>query len=107
MGNDFLKEPEGSIFSLPADLQAHENQMDKVTGRVDMDDQGSFAGSGAATAQERRIARLDYKESDFEPDVIDNYPGPRHSSEVQNHDQLVQFCHYRDALARERYDDYD
>jgi len=66
-----------------------------------------FAGTGAGDAQARRIARLDYQQDDFEPDVIDNYPGPRHGSEVQTYNQLVDFCHYRDALARERYEDYD
>src|SRR5262249_16913520 len=89
------------------EILQHENEVDKITGRVDADDRGAFSGTGAGDVQARRIARLEYQPDDFEPDVIENYSGPRHGSEVQNHQEHVRFLEYQEALAREKYEDYD
>jgi hypothetical protein len=90
------------------EIQEVENEIETVTGGMPSDFD-IFAGTDPGDAQERRLARNERHDSDDiapAPDPIGNYTGPRHGSEVKNFEELRAHAEYREALAKEKYPDY-
>jgi hypothetical protein len=101
------EEQERSIYE-SAEADNHAAVVDEIVGRT----VETFDGADAADAQARRFARGEYQQSDLEPAQSDpydddNYTGPRHGSEVRDFEGLKSFAYRREALAREKYPDYD
>jgi hypothetical protein len=70
----------------------------------------SFSGTDSATAKERRQARGEFREEDWEPalpDPIDDHVGPRSAADVHSYEDLHSFVVYKDALFRDKHPDFD
>jgi hypothetical protein len=89
------------------EIQEHEKEIAEVTGVVH-DGFDVLAGTDPADAQKRRFGRLEYQQSDFtpEPDPVEGYSGPQRGADVKTFDELRAFAEYKEALAKEKYPDY-
>jgi hypothetical protein len=103
---------EQSAYELSEEHQEHEQEVEVVTGRVDAENQGAFAGTDAVDAQVRRLSRRQFLPSDRESPQIDQfnddtYVGPRTGAEVKTYDEFHSYLTFQDERGRERHPDWD
>jgi hypothetical protein len=91
------------------EIQEHEAEVDNLTGRVS-ENFDIFAGTDPGDAQQRRLERLEYRESDMGPEpiaAIDHPWASKSAADVQTYDDLHSFLDCQDTAGRERHEDWD
>jgi hypothetical protein len=91
------------------EIQQVENEGDKLAERMH-DGFDIFAGTDPADAKERRLSRLEARDSDMEAEpiaAIDHPWASKSAADVQTYEDLRSFLDCQDAAGRERHRDWD
>jgi hypothetical protein len=100
---------EQSVYELSEADQIHEDEVNEITGRADAE--GAFSGGSADDSKIRRIARGEYRDSDFgyaEPLAAIDHPFAfKTAADIKTYEDWHSYLDCQDAAGREKYEDWD